>query len=211
MATNKSQATGKPGRGLHKKKTNKQDIKQNLYSQGKSADIICALIFGLYNVRHIFLPSTSNEHESFPSALVSLESSCCEFIIWSGGLQIQSLRAIWGIKDNFEAKTPSESMDNNITKTDYEGKKWKDKPIFHINYQINSIVAFVHKRVTILGGGTPLCNTKGMDFAPFLFENGYRICTFRSGIGYVLRGERRKWLNVLVVSFPNHKKRRNGS
>ena len=81
VATNKSQATGKPGRGLHKKKTNKQDIKQNLYSQGKSADIICALIFGLYNVRHIFLPSTSNEHESFPSALVSLESSCCEFII----------------------------------------------------------------------------------------------------------------------------------
>ena len=72
------------------------------------------------------------------------------------------------------------------------------KPIFHINYQINSIVACVHKRVTILWGGTPLYNTKGMDFAPFLFENGYRICTFRSGIGYVLRGERRTWLKVLA-------------
>ena len=85
------------------------------------------------------------------------------------------------------------------------------KPIFHINYQINSITAFVHKRVTIPGGGTPLYKTKGMDFAPFLSENGYRICTFRSGIGYVLRGERRKRLNVLVVSFPDHKKRRNES
>ena len=85
------------------------------------------------------------------------------------------------------------------------------KPIFHINYQINSITAFVHKGVTIPGGGTPLYKTKGMDFAPFLSENGYRICTFRSGIGYVLRGERRKRLNVLVVSFPDHKKRRNES
>ena len=75
-------------------------------------------------------------------------------------------------------------MDNDITETDYKGEKkntisplynWHLDLHFQINYHINLIIAFVHKRVTSSGvlllyvRHVQLCATpKGMDFAPFL-------------------------------------------
>lgn len=59
-------------------------------------------------------------------------------------------------------KKPLESMDNDITETDYKGEKkntisplynWHLDLHFHINHHINLISTFV------LGGATPLCKT----------------------------------------------------
>ena len=50
-----------------------------------------------------------------------------------------------------------------------------------------------------------------MVFAPFWFENGYIICPFGSGMGYVFLRELRECMNVFVLSIANEEERKNNT
>ena len=164
MATNKTQATGgKPPKGLCRKK---QTNKQQQTKTSACRNLLC-LIFGLYDVRYLFLPNTS-------SGLLFV-STFCEFNIWSIGWFINSdtpcnlrkKREFWNKKSLQKVwiMTSQRLIINN----------WHLDLHFQINYQINLIIAFVHKRVTPSGvvllyvRHVQLCAApKGMDFMPFL-------------------------------------------
>ena len=54
----------------------------------------------------------------------------------------------------------------------------------------------------VSGGGAP----KGKDFVPFWSENGYRPCSFWSGIGYGFQGNYRSVRTYLLFQFQPRKK-----
>ena len=107
-----------------KKQTNKQQQTKTSARGATVHGIFCVLIFGLYDVRYLFLPNTSNGL-LFLSTLVSLKSSFCEFDILSIGWFVNSVYQFQSEEEKriLKQKKPLERMDNDITETDYKGEK----------------------------------------------------------------------------------------
>ena len=202
MAINKTKAIGgKPPEGLRRKKqTNKQQQTKTSARGATVYGIFCALIFGLYDVRYLFLPNTSSGL-LFVSTLVSLQSSFCEFNIWSIGCFMNSVtacnlskkREFWNKKSLRKVwiMTSQILIIKGRKKDNKSFKQLTFRPTFQDKLSHKLDQCTCPQTCHILGGGTPLCKTftvvcrtkgygfyavscitTGVDFAHFVLEWG---------------------------------------